>query len=139
LIVLSLDELSRNNSFFKWMFEWSLLDVRVAMLNQIMYTFHRRTEYVVESLSKESWYWTIEDFKNLNPLLRYDYGNSYKIMIFSEIINKIWKFLALLFIYGTISVINALFIRVSIKSSVLMVFPLILLQNRFSNNPLNRA
>ena len=45
---------------------------------------------------------------------------------------KFFKLVWLIFTFACISLNNAMFIRVSIKCSVLMIFPMIALQNRFS-------
>ena len=57
LIIMSLDELVKNN-------KWSLLTVSlgmnddtVLMINQIMYTFYRESIYVMENKTREGWYW----------------------------------------------------------------------------------
>lgn len=47
------------------------------------------------------------------------------IMVQDFIVTKVFKFLWLTFVFSMISIINALFIRVSIKCSVLMIFPMI--------------
>mmetsp|Transcript_992 Transcript_992/g.1779 ORF Transcript_992/g.1779 Transcript_992/m.1779 type:complete len:233 (-) Transcript_992:685-1383(-) len=117
----------------------NFLDRRVIFINQLMYCFHRQQVYVVESLSKESWYWGENTFKLRNPLKKYDYGDNTRTMLISEVTNRLIMFVKLLLTYGTISVINALFIRMSIKCSILMIFPMICIQNRFSQNQINHV
>jgi hypothetical protein len=139
LIVLGTDDLSRHNPFFRFLFKWSLLDVRVAVVNQIMYTFHRRQMYLVDSVTKESWMWSEQDFSQINPLLKYDYANNMKVMVVSEIVTKIWRFIYLFFVFGSLSIINALFIRISFKCSILLIFPMLFIQNTFTRNPISLA
>jgi surface polysaccharide O-acyltransferase-like enzyme len=51
-------------------------------------------------------------------------------LIQSKILNFFWY----LFVFACISLINALFIRISLKGSVLMIFPMIAFQNRFTSH-----
>jgi len=53
-------------------------------------------------------------------------------MIWSQVCCRLGKLTWLLFVFGCISLINALFIRVSVKCSVLIVFPMLAIQNRFA-------
>jgi len=132
-IVLSMDEVSRGNLFYKYLLEFRVLDMRVVMINQIMYTFHRRPMYVIESMTRETWYWSTQTFKDLNPLMKYDFNDNWKIMIITQVAMKIFKLLGVLVVFASISVTNALFIRICIKSSILLVFPMLLVSNRMQN------
>jgi hypothetical protein len=94
-IVLSFDEAMNGKSFLKDLCKVGLIDIRVPIVNQIMYTFHREQIYLVDASSKESWFWTTSTFKKLNPLLKYDYGDSKKVMVISEIVNRILRLIGL--------------------------------------------
>ena len=104
-----------------------------------MYTFHREQIYLEENKTRESWYWGQTNFKRLNPLFKYDYNSSYWSLIWSQITGRIGKLAWVLFTFACISMINALFIRVSIKCSVLIVFPMLALQNRFTRRRIGPA
>lgn len=138
LIIMSLQELTNHNYFIKWFSKpgdfFQLFDPRVMVINNIMYTFHREGIYVVENNTRENWYWGPNNFQKVNPLLKYDYQDQYMIMVQDFIVTKVFKFLWLTFVFSMISIVNALFIRVSIKCSVLMIFPMISCQNRISEN-----
>jgi hypothetical protein len=90
-----------------------------------MYTFHRQPIYVVELVSQENWYWSSNTFKNLNPQLKYDFKNNYPLMLVDLIIMKIMKLVWYIFVFACLSGINGMFIRVSLKCSALMIFPMI--------------
>jgi hypothetical protein len=62
--------------------------------------------------------------------MQFDYQNHFFIMLFAEIARRLMRLLWLLFTFGMISVINALFIRIAVKCSVLIIFPMIACQNR---------
>mmetsp|Transcript_30097 Transcript_30097/g.45988 ORF Transcript_30097/g.45988 Transcript_30097/m.45988 type:complete len:123 (+) Transcript_30097:193-561(+) len=115
------------------MFSLKLIDLSVSVVNQVMYTFHRNQILIMESLSKESWMWNEAIFKKLNPLVKYDYAGNVQAMVTVEIAHKIGRVLWVTFVFAVISIINAIFIRVSIKCSVLIIFPIIELQNRMNN------
>ena len=60
-------------------------------------------------------------------------------MIYHESINRICRLMWLTFTFACISLINALFIRMSIKSSVVLIFPMVMLQNRFGDQRMGVA
>jgi len=125
LIFTTLDEFCRSNRLVKWLLKLGIIDKSVIALNQIMYTFHRQSIGVVESTTSENWYWNEHTFKKLNSLLKYDYDDNFREMLVSEFSNSFFKFLWVVFVFGVISMINAVFIRISIKCSVLIIFPMI--------------
>lgn len=90
-----------------------------------MFTFHREGIYVVENKTRESWYWSERTFLNNAPLLKYDYKGSTLLMLKDQFFRKFTGLLWVTFTFAMISMINALFIRICIKSSVLIVFPMI--------------
>ena len=59
------------------------------MLNQIMFTFYKEGIYVVENRTRESWYWGPNTFAQLNPTLKYDYGDSWTVMINDQLVTRI--------------------------------------------------
>ena len=77
--------------------------------------------------------WDERTFRQLNPLMKYDYANNYRVMVISEIMSRFFKFLWVVFVFGVISITNAAFIRISIKCSMLIIFPIMEMQNRYSN------
>lgn len=79
---------------------------------------------VSEALSYEQWYWKASDFLTYSPLMKYDFKSSfsYLIWIFTS---KISLLLVCCISYCLLSFTNALFIRVTLKCSGLMVFPLL--------------
>jgi hypothetical protein len=87
-----------------------------------MFTFYRNYIVVVETRSKESWFWGVNAFIWTNRNLKYDYDDSAVMLVLGEIFIRVFKFCALLFAFGFISLINALMIRVTIKSSVIVAF-----------------
>lgn len=129
MIIISVNELARGSFYMRMMLKSGLrvFDPTVAILNQIMYTFHRETQYVYNNGTRQQWYWTTNTFKNLNPLLKYDYNDRLMVLLVNEIFAKGLKCLWIIFIFMCISLINAVFIRVSLKSSVIMLFPMIAL------------
>ena len=141
LIILSVDEISRYNPIFSWLTTSSLqlLDSSVMTVNQIMYTFNKETINVINTKTRENWYWNPTTFQMINPLFIDEYKNSYSEMIYGEVTTHIRKFIWLTFTFGCISMINALFIRISIKCSVLMIFPMIAIQNRLSRRRINHV
>lgn len=90
-----------------------------------MYTFHRQTIFAIELVSQENWYWTSRTFKKLNPQFKYDFNSNIPLMITELIILKIAKLAWYLFVFACISGINGMFIRVSLKCSAIMIFPMI--------------
>lgn len=83
--------------------------------------------YAIEQISQENWYWTAKSFKKLNPQFKYDFNSNLPLMIVNLIIVKMVKLLWYLFFFACISGINAIFIRISLKCSSIMIFPLIYL------------
>jgi hypothetical protein len=81
-IVLSVDEISKGSFYFAMNFKSGLkiFDESVVMINQIMYTFHRTSQFVLQNKTKETWYWSESDFKRSNPLLKYDFNNNNKML-----------------------------------------------------------
>ena len=61
LIILSVRELALENGYIESMLQLNdvlhVFDPSVIMLNQIMFTFHRESIYLVENKTRESWYW----------------------------------------------------------------------------------
>jgi len=134
LIILSLHEFTKGNFYASYLIRVaSLLDPSVIMMNQLMYTFNRQQLYVVENKTRESWFWMAETFSSVEPTLEIDYHGSYSSMIYHETVNRICRLLWLTFTFACISLINALFIRISIKSSVVLIFPMVMIQNRFGD------
>lgn len=82
MVIISVNELSRGNFYMRMMFKSGLrvFDPSVAIMNQIMYTFHRESQYVYSNKTRQQWYWTTNTFKNLNPLLKYDYNDHLMVM-----------------------------------------------------------
>lgn len=104
-----------------------------------MYTFNRETINVINTKTRENWYWSPATFQLKNPLFISEYNHSYYEMIYGEFTKHFKEFLWLTFTFGCISMINALFIRISIKCSVLMIFPMIAIQNRLSRRRINHV
>jgi hypothetical protein len=94
---------------------------------------------VLQNKTKETWYWGESEFKKHNPLLKYDFDDNKTALFFYLCGSKTAELIWLTFVFAIISMINALFIRVSIKCSVLMIFPMISLQNRFSARRVGHA
>lgn len=84
---------------------------------------------MVESLTRESWYWTEGDFKQLNPRVNIDFQGSYFMAASYFLWGKLYLVFSLFLTYALISITNALFIRISIKCSILMIFPMMVIQN----------
>ena len=80
----------------------------------------------------ESWYWKEDHFRKLHPLLKYDFDNNASVYYLAKYFDGIVKIMWYLFAFAVISSINAIFIRVTLKISSLMIFPMISLQNRFT-------
>ena len=138
VIVLSLNDLVKKQMPLRWLITKSInmLDPSVIVINQIMYTFHRQNMIVAEKVSGETWSWRSSDYKTYSPQLRYDYDNNLYKMIAWLSLYKIGSLLEYTFAFGVISGINALFIRVVLKCSGLMIFPMISIQNYFSRRPI---
>jgi len=98
------------------------MDPRVIMINQIMYTFNKQGMFVVENKTRESWYWGASHFM---PTLEHEYAGSLTLMLYDQVWTRVFKLVWLAFCFMCMSVINALFIRVAIKCSVLIIFPMI--------------
>lgn len=94
---------------------------------------------MLENKTRESWSWNENTFKSYNPLLSIDYQNSYFSLITHQAVKKLFLVVWFLFAFGIISFINALFIRIALKCSALMIFPMIDLQNRFSQRQIGPA
>lgn len=91
---------------------------------------------VAEKTSGETWSWRGTEFKTYTPQLRYDYDNNIPKMVAWLLLYKVGALLEYIFAFGVISGINALFIRVVLKVSGLMIFPMISVQNYFSRRPI---
>jgi len=94
-----------------------------------MFLFNRNTMYVAEVLSGEVWYWSSSTYYGVNRLFKYDYQQDVGSMIIWEILFRFKLFFILTLAFMIISIINALVVRIAIKSSVLVVFPALFLQN----------
>ena len=68
-----------------------------------------------------------ETYGAIEPTLEIDYHGSYSRMIYHETVNRLGKLVWFTFTFACISLINALFIRISIKSSVVLIFPMVML------------
>jgi hypothetical protein len=128
IILLSLDEFYNHQDFILKM-RASLgvmfnfyYDSSVVMVNQMMFTFYRNYIVAVETRSKESWFWGVNAFIWTNRNVKYDYDDSTVLLVVAEIFIRVFKFCTLLFAFAFISLINALMIRVTIKSSVIVAF-----------------
>jgi hypothetical protein len=97
-------------------------DSTAVMVNQIMFTFYRNYICAAETRSKESWFWGVNAFIMTNRNAKYDYDDNAVMLVLGEIFIRIFKFCTLLFAFAFISLINALMIRVTIKSSVIVAF-----------------
>jgi hypothetical protein len=66
LIVLSVREMSKGNRYVEFMLQlndiFHVFDPTVIIINQIMYTFHRESIYIVENKTRETWYWGPKNF-----------------------------------------------------------------------------
>ena len=60
-------------------------------------------------------------------------------MVFSEIWKRTKRLFWNVYVFAVISMVNAMFIRVTIKCSCLMIFPMIYAQNRFGTNRMGRG
>ena len=97
-------------------------DCSLSMINSLMFTFYRKPLAVYEVRSSESWYWSTSEFIISNRNIKFDYNDHTALMIFGEICFRIFKFICLLFAFAFVSLVNALMIRVTIKTSVVVAF-----------------
>lgn len=134
LIVMSLDEMVRNNTWAKLTVGLGMNDNSVVMINQLMYTFYRESIYVIENKTREGWYWGPHTFQRLHPTLKYDYEGKTGLMYWEQFKLRLGNILWFILTFACMSTINAVFIRISIKCSVLLIFPMIVCQNRFGQN-----
>lgn len=109
------------------------------MLNQIIYTFDHSDLMVLEKKHGNSWSWSHESYSYLNPTLRREYGGNVVAMLGNQLTDRILKVLWLSFVFGSISIIIALFIRITAKSLELFVFPQILYNNRSGQDDSEQA
>lgn len=91
------------------------------MINSIMFTFYRVFMYVGNSASSETWYWSYSNFQLSNRNIKYEYGDSYVMMIAGEFFLRFFIFFSLFVSFGFISIVNALMLRVILKSSHLVL------------------
>jgi len=71
------------------------------------------------------WKWTEWTYSSISRTLKHDYNDSMSEMVTNEIWLRFSLFFKMIFGYGVISVVNAILIRVAIKSSVLIIFPIL--------------
>lgn len=137
LLVLSTDEFYNYNRYLllmhkqMGMFFPYYFDASLVMINQLMFTFHRTYVSVYEARSGETWYWGTNAFVLTNRNLKYDYNDDVAMMVIFETLFRVVKFLSLLFTFGFISTVNALMIRVTIKSSVIVAFWYFKIEDQF--------
>ena len=115
---------------------FQMFDPRVILVNQVMYTFNKEGIYMTENKTRDSWFWGAHSFAKINPTLKYEYDDSYTGMFWAELITRIRKLLWFVFTFACISMINAIFIRITIKCSALIVFPMAACQERLTGQPL---
>lgn len=96
------------------------------MINQILFTFFRTRVYIFEHVSKESWiYYNTNLFINKNPNFKFDYQESVIMMVAYELIRRILVLCKIVLAFALISCINALIIRLIIKGSAILVYPIL--------------
>lgn len=97
-------------------------DCTLPFINSLIFTFYRKTLAVYEVRSDENWYWTITEYIISNRNLKFDYNDRVGFMIFGEFCFRVFKFICLGLTFAFISLVNALMIRVTIKTSVVVAF-----------------
>lgn len=134
IIVMSSDELFDRNKdsngivqvlLGTWVRTFRLYDPSIILINQVMYTFHRQKMIIMDNSTMESWYWTEDHFHRLHPLLLQDFQGNYFLYFQVRVASRLSQFLWYTFSFATVSAINAIFIRVALKCSSLMIFPMI--------------
>lgn len=88
---------------------------------------------LIDNSTMESWFWTDGHFRRLHPLIKYDFQGSVPLFALCKMARGILQVLWYAFAFATVSAINGIFIRVSLKCSSLLIFPMITFQNRFTN------
>jgi hypothetical protein len=94
-----------------------------------MFTFYRKFLYVTEPATGETWYWTAMNFYKSNRTLKYDYKDSTSMMILGEIVFRFILLAQCFLCFAFISLVNALLIRVTIKSSTVLLVGLASIQD----------
>jgi len=128
--VISEGELLNDNAYIKYCNNLdlklvNLVDPAVPAINQIMFTFNRKSMYAYEDMSSEMWKWGYSTFVQTARSLKYEYIDSIGNMIAGELMQRLAMVLQVGIGFGIISIVNALLIRVAIKSSVLIIFPVL--------------
>lgn len=132
-IILDLEDVLLNQDFLigqSNMINLRLMDTTVPMINSILFTFYRSRLYIFEHVTKELWLYNQGNYQNRNTNLRYDYWNNDIIMVVYELVRRVFVFFKLLLAFALMSCINALIIRLIIKTSSILVHPLIFIKER---------
>jgi hypothetical protein len=96
-------------------------DPSVPMINEIMFTFYQQFMYVQEVLSGETWFWTQSNFQTSSRTLKYYYQDQVGIMIANEFMDRIGMMVKTFVVFGLISCVTSLAIRLILKASSVMI------------------
>ena len=95
---------------------------------------YRSRIYIYEYVTKELWLYNIPQFKSRNTNYKYDYSSSMASMIMYEFVRRLFVMAKLVFIFGVISLINGMIIRMIIKGASVVVYPILMIQECIRRN-----
>lgn len=128
LIILSINEMSKDNMLTRFQLGWSL-DFDALMLNQIAMTFKRQDGFLQRNDTGDKWYWNAKHYGHFQSNSKFDYDDNVIWWFVSMVLKKIFLVLGIVISFALLSVTNGLLIRVAIMSSSVIIFPLLSCSN----------
>jgi hypothetical protein len=123
LVILTKEDFYAQAGIWKWVFYLVPMDLDVAMVNQLIFTFKRSKGYMQNTVSKEIWTWKESNYAELLPS-RADFGGSTLVLLMFVFGKKFLRLISAISAVFFLSNINGMIIRLAMFCLNACIVPL---------------